>query len=109
MSIYSSSIHNIYTIFKTPRWWSRRTCAQLLLQELQNCNLLLSNSQMLDPTKKKDTPYPRAKEKPQQDDQRGKITFRIKPHTCQRHTEGSNKPCAHQDPETPQRLSQNCV
>ena len=45
----------------------------------------------------------------QQDGRRGKITFRIKPHTCQRCSEGSNKPCAHQDPETPQRLSQNCV
>ena len=33
----------------------------------------------------------------------------IKPHSCQRHLEGPNKPCAHQDPDTPQRLSQNCV
>ena len=24
-------------------------------------------------------------------------------------SEGSNKPCVHQDPETPQRLRQNCV
>ena len=32
--------------------------------------------------------------------------FRIKPHTRQRCLEGSNKPCVHQDPETPQRLSQ---
>ena len=38
------------------------------------------------------------------------LTFRIKPHTCQRHSEGSNKPCVHQDPETPPReLRQNCV
>ena len=50
---------------------------------------------------RKDTPRPRAKEKPQQDCRRGKIMFRIKPHTHQRHLEGSNKPCAHQDPETP--------
>ena len=35
--------------------------------------------------------------------------FRIKPHTRQRHSEGSNKPCVHQDPETPQRLRQNWV
>ena len=35
--------------------------------------------------------------------------FRIKPHTRQRRSEGSDKPCVHQDPETPQRLSQNCV
>ena len=35
--------------------------------------------------------------------------FRIKPHTRQRLSEGSNRPCAHQDPETPQGLSQSCV
>ena len=40
---------------------------------------------------KKDTPYARAKEKPQQDGQRGEIVFRMKPHTCQRHVEDSNK------------------
>ena len=57
----------------------------------------------------KDSGHPRAKEKTQQDGRRRQITFRIKPHTCQRHSEGSNKPCAHQDPDTPQRLSQNCV
>ena len=58
---------------------------------------------------KKDTPHPRAKEKPQKDGTRGEISFRIKPHTCQRHSEGSNIPCAHQDSETPYRLRQNCV
>ena len=62
---------------------------------------------MLDPTKK-DIPHPRAKGKPQKDSRRGEITFRIKLHTYQRHSEGSNKPCVHQDPKTPQRLSQNC-
>jgi len=45
---------------------------------------------MLDPIKK-DTPHPRAKEKPQQASRRGKIAFRIKPHTCQRCPEDSNK------------------
>ena len=34
---------------------------------------------------------------------RGKITFTTKPHSCQRCSEGSNNPCAHQGPETPQR------
>ena len=52
-------------------------------------------------------PRPKSKEKPQQDGKRGKIAFRTKPHSCQRCSEGSNKPCAHQDPETPQRLRQN--
>ena len=54
----------------------------------------------------KDIPHPRAKEKPQQDGRRGEIMYRIKALTCQRHSEGSIKPCAIQDPETPQRLSQ---
>ena len=48
-------------------------------------------------------------EKSQQDGRRGEITYRIKPHTRQRCSECSNKPCAHQDPESPQRLRQNCV
>ena len=56
----------------------------------------------------RDTPHPRAKEKPQQDCRRGAFAFRIKPHSYQRHSEGSNKPCVHQDPENPQRLRQNC-
>ena len=45
-----------------------------------------------------ETPHPRAKEKPQQDSRRGKITFTIKPHTHQRCSEGLNKPCVHQSP-----------
>ena len=32
--------------------------------------------------------------------------LRIKPHTHQRCTEGSNKTCVHQEPEAPKRLSQ---
>ena len=58
---------------------------------------------------KRDTPHPRAKEKPQQDGRRSKIAFRIKLVAHQRCSEGSNKPCAHQDPEIPQTLRQNCV
>ncbi|CAI9170135.1 unnamed protein product [Rangifer tarandus platyrhynchus] len=47
--------------------------------------------------------------KTQQHGRRGEITFRVKPHTCQRRSEGSNKPCAHQDPETPRRLRELCL
>ena len=74
------------------RWWNRRVCAYLLLQELQNHSSLLDNPnrRLLDPTKK-DTPHPGAKEKPQKDGRRGKIIFRIKSHYCQRCSEGSNK------------------
>ena len=86
-------------------------CAHLLLRDLQNYNSLLNNHQQdnVGSHQKNDTSHPRAKEKPQQDGRRGEITFRLKPHTHQRHSEGSNKPCAHQDKETPQRLNQNCI
>ena len=42
----------------------------------------------------------------QQDIGEAKLVFRMKLLTCKRLSEGSNKPCAYQDPETPQRLSQ---
>ena len=50
---------------------------------------------------KKDTPRPRAKEKPLQDGRRDKIMFRIKPHTRQRCSEGSNKTLAVPGPRDP--------
>ena len=55
------------------------------------------------------TPHPRAKEKPQQDGRRGEFVFKIKSHSLQRCSEGSNKPWVHQDPGTLQRLRQNCL
>ena len=58
---------------------------------------------------KKDTLHPRAKEKPQEDGRRDAIKFRIKPHTHQRHLEGSNKPCVHQNPEAPRRQTELCL
>ena len=35
--------------------------------------------------------------------------FRMKPCSCQKHSEGSNKPCAHQDPGTPQTEKELCL
>ena len=54
------------------------------------CCCTSSDRRMLDPDKK-DTPHPRTEAKPQQDGRRGKIAFRIKPHTRRRCSEGSNK------------------
>ena len=54
-------------------------------------------------------PMSKGKGETQQDARRGEFVFRINPHSCQRHSEGSNKPCVHQDPGTPQILRQNCV
>ena len=44
-------------------------------------------------------------EKHQKDSRRGEITYRINSHTCQRRSEGSNKPYVHQDLETPKTLN----
>ena len=54
--------------------------------------LLLKNYQQenVGPHQRKDIQHPRANEKPQQDDKRSKIAFRIKPHTCQRHSDVEN-------------------
>ena len=49
----------------------------------------------------KDTPHPREKEKPQEDGRRGEITFRIKFHTCQRCSEGSDKTLGAPGPRDP--------
>ena len=62
----------------------------------------------------KDTPCPRAKEKPKQDGRRGAIAFRIKPHTCQRHSEGANKTLCTLGPmerstDPYKRLNQTCL
>ena len=52
---------------------------------------------------KKDTPCLRANEKPQKDGRRGEITFRIKTHILQRHSEDSNKTlCTPGDPTEPE-------
>ena len=38
-----------------------------------------------------------------------KSHLELKPHILQRRSEGSDISCVHQDPETPQRLRQNCL
>ena len=58
--------------------------------KITTCCWATMDRRMLDPTKK-NTPCPGAKEKPQKDDRRGEITFRIKDHTHQRCSEGSKK------------------
>ena len=95
-------------VIPSTQWRSRRMCAHLLLRELQNYNSLLKSHRQenVGSYQKKDTLHPRAKEKALQGGRRGEIMFRIKPHTLQRCSEGSNKPCVQQDPETAQRLNQ---
>ena len=51
--------------------------------------------------RKKDTPHPRAKEKPSQDGRRAIIAFRTKPHTHQVCLEGSNNTLGTAAPREP--------
>ena len=92
-----------------PRWQSRRTCTHLLLRELQKYNSLLNNHRQenVGSHQKKDASRPRAKEKSQQDGRTGEIAFRIKSHTHQRCSEGSNKTLCAPHKETQQRQSLN--
>ena len=76
--------------------------------KITTCCWKTIDKRMLEHTKK-DTLCSRAKKKPQQDGRRGETAFRIKPHISHRYLVGSKKPCAHQDPEIPQRLNENCI
>ena len=84
---------------QNPIW---RICARFLLWELQNCNSLLKNHQQENVgSHQKRRPMLKGKGEAQQDDRCGEIAFRIKPHTCQRCLEGSNKTSCAPVPETP--------
>ena len=59
---------------------------------------------------KKDTPHPKAKEESQKDGRRGAIMLRIKPHTCQRCLESSNKTlCASGPKDATETESDPCL
>ena len=90
------------------RWWDRRTCAHLLLWELQNYNLLLNNhwQEKVGSHQKKILNIQGQGRSP------SKMVGRVKPHlesnpiSAQR---TQTKLCVHQDPENPPRLSQTCA
>ena len=109
-----SLLHSQTRFEKTSQWGEKRGLCQYslgpcLLNFLQLlwfiCFKLWGSGLCF--TRIKDSSW--AKEKPQKDGRKGKFTFRIKSHSLQRCSEGSNTPCAHQDPETPQRPRQNFV
>ena len=63
---------------------------------------------------KKETPCPRAKETLQQDGRSSALMFKIKPHTCQRCSEDTNKTLCAPGPrerssDPHKRLSQTCL
>ena len=74
-----------------PRWWNRRMCI-FSCENSKTANQCWTNTdrRMLDPTKKR-CPMTKDKGEAPEDGRRGEIAFRMKSHTCQRCSEGSNK------------------
>ena len=58
---------------------------------------------------KKDTPHPRVKEKPQQDDRRVKSHLESNPISARDARRAQTKPYVHQDPETPETEPELCL
>ena len=59
------------------RWWSRRMCTHLLLQETKiTTSCWTTTDRTLEPTKKKSVPRPETKKKPKGDGRRGTIMIK---------------------------------
>ena len=92
------------------RWRCRRTWAHLL-HELQNCNPLLnSHRQENVGSHEKKIPHTRGQSRSPNKMVRGaKSHLESNPRPTRGSQKAQTKPFAHQDPETRQRLSQNCI
>ena len=85
------------------KWQSRSTFTHLLPRKFQNCNSLLNNYQQenVESHQKKETPRPRAKEKPQKDSRKGETAFTIKPHYLTEMLGGLKQTLVHTGPRDP--------
>ena len=85
-----------------PRWQSRRTCAHLLLHKLQNYNLLNNRRQENVGSHQKKIPHIQGQRESSGKTVGGtKSCLESNPIPTRDTQEGSNKPCVHQDLETP--------
>ena len=88
------------------RWRSRRMCTHLL-RELQNCNLLLNNCWLenVGSHQKKMSNVQRQRKSPNKMAEGEKSRLESNPPPTRDTRKAQTKPCAHQNPEVPQRLS----
>ena len=100
MRVLSFSPHAFLGLLST-RWQSRRTCAQLLLRELQNCNSLLNNHwQQNVGSHQKKIPYVQGQRKSPNKMVGGvKSHLESSPVPARDAQRTQMKPCVHQDPE----------
>ena len=93
------------------RWWSRSMCAHLLLWELQNCNSLLNNHPQENVgSHQKKVPHIQGQRRSPSKMVGGvKLHLESNPIPARDTWRDKPKPCAHQEPETPQKPSQTCL
>ena len=93
-----------------PRWQSRRTCTYLL-QELQSCNLLLNNhlQENVGSHQEKIPHFQGQRRSPNKNVRGAKLHLESNPISTRDAWRAQTKPCVHQEPETPLRLSQTCL
>ena len=96
---------------KTNRSRQSRTCAHLLLQELQSHNSLLNNYRQENVrSHRKKMPHIQGQRRnPSKTVGGAKSHLESNPIPARDAQKAQTKPCAHQDPETPQTLSQICL
>ena len=99
-----------FPIWERIKWRSRRTCAHLLLQELQNCNSLLNNHRQenIGSHQEKIPHIQGQRRSPNKTVGQVKSRLESNPIFTRDTLRAQTKPYASQDPATPQRLSQTC-
>ena len=93
------------------RWWSRRTCTHLLLWEFESFNSLPNNHwQENVGSHQKMIPHVQGQRRSPSKTVGGvKACLESNSIPAREAQKAQTKPCVHQDPETPQRLSQTCL
>ena len=93
------------------RWWNRRMCTHLLLQELQSYNLLLNNHQQekVGFSQKKIPQVQGQRRSPCKIVGRTKSRLESNPIPARDAQRAQTNPWLYQDPETPQKLNQTSV
>ena len=107
--VYTMDYYSVTKKNELSRWWSRRTCTHLL-QELQNYSSLLNNHQQENAgSHQKKISQIRGQRSHSKTVGGAKSHLESNPIPARDAQRVQKNPCAHQDPETPQRPSQTCV
>ena len=106
----SSGNYSLFVLILSTRGGSRRTCPYLL-HELQSCNLLLNNhlQENVGSHQEKIPHFQGQRRSPNKNVRGAKLHLESNPISTRDAWRAQTKPCVHQEPETPLRLSQTCL